>query len=311
VWRRWNRQRTACPLDAPALSLRQRAIHQGKLRGYPRLAAGKQLFGFEKGAFTGAHRSKPGRVELAHEGTLFLDEVADLDLALQSKLLHFVQDGSFCHIGGEAEQFVDTRIICATNRDLDAEIAAGRFRLDLYYRISVCQVRLPSLRERREDVPLLAEYFRTLYQTQFARECEPLGSVLLNYLENLSWRGNMRELSNCIARYVLIGQEAFAIEDLAQKSKVSGRPIFASNGSLPLRSIAKEAIREVERNVILEALQTHQWNRRKTAEALKISYRALIYKIRDAGLISRRNGAGQAPASSSSTVPVAESLLGD
>jgi transcriptional regulator with PAS, ATPase and Fis domain len=99
------------------------------LRGYPRLAAGKQLFGFEKGAFTGAHRSKPGRVELAHEGTLFLDEVADLDLALQSKLLHFVQDGSFCHIGGEAEQFVDTRITCATNRDLDAEIAAGRFRM--------------------------------------------------------------------------------------------------------------------------------------------------------------------------------------
>jgi two-component system, NtrC family, response regulator AtoC len=245
-----------------------------------------ELFGHEKGSFTGAHAAKPGRVEFAHKGTLFLDEIADLDKALQSKLLHFVQDGSFSRIGGESEQFVDARIICATNRDLDGEIAAGRFRGDLYYRISVLEVRLPRLGERREDVPLLAEYFRVLYQKQFAREAEPLGSELLHYLANLSWQGNVRELENCIARYVLIGQDAFAAQDVLPKRAMSYPGNAVINGNIPLRRIAKEAIREMERNVILEALKTNQWNRRKTAEALKISYRALLYKVREVGIPS-------------------------
>ncbi len=256
-----------------------------------------ELFGYEKGSFTGAHASKPGQVELAHKGTLFLDEIADLEMLLQSKLLHFVQDGSFSRIGGESEQFVDTRIVCATNRDLDTEIAAGRFRPDLYYRISVFQLRLPRLDERRGDVPLLAEYFHALYQKQFAKEneCEPLGPKLLNYLENLNWPGNVRELSNCIARFVLIGQDAFMPQDVPQERKASYSGNAVRNGNLPLRNIAKDAVREMERNVILQALETSQWNRRKAAEALKISYRALIYKIRDAGLVSRRGVAGQRP----------------
>jgi two-component system response regulator AtoC len=254
-----------------------------------------ELFGYERGAFTGARNSKPGRVELANKGTLFLDEIADLDMSLQTKLSHFAQDGSFSRIGGEAEQSVDTRIICATNRDLDREIAAGRFRPDLYYRISVLQVRLPSLCERREDVPMLAEYFRVFYEKQFAKECEPLGSKLLNYLENLNWPGNVRELSNCIARFVLIGQDAFNAQDMPQKRSTSDLGSVAPNGNLPLKSIAKEAIREMERNVILEALRTNQWNRRRTAEALKISYRALIYKIRDAGLASRATESSPMP----------------
>jgi len=255
------------------------------------------LFGYEKGAFTGARATKPGRVELAHKGTLFLDQITDLDLSLQSKLLHFVQDGSFSRIGGETELFVDTRIICATTRNLQSEIAAGRFRADLYYRISVFQVQLPGLRERREDVPQLVEYFHALYQKQFAKECQPLDSKLLNYLQNLNWPGNVRELSNCVARYVLIGQDAFSGQDVPQKRKAVY--ISGSNGNIALKSIAKEAIREMERNVIIETLRTHQWNRRKTAEALKISYRALIYKIRDAGLGSRQIGLPQtAPAPS-------------
>jgi two-component system response regulator AtoC len=247
-----------------------------------------ELFGYEKGAFTGARSSKPGQIERADKGTLFLDEIADLDMGLQSKLLHFVQDGSFSHIGGEAEQFVDTRIICATNRDLDTEIAAGRFRADLYYRVSVLQVRLPRLSERREDVAVLADHFRVLYQKQFAKSCEPLGTKLLSHLEMLEWPGNLRELSNCIARFVLIGPDVFATPTLSPRRKSSYLDSPARNGNLPLKTIAKEATREMERNVILETLRKHQWNRRKTAEALKISYRALIYKIRDAGLMSRR-----------------------
>jgi two-component system response regulator AtoC len=267
-----------------------------------------ELFGYEKGAFTGAHNAKPGRVEQAHEGTLFLDEIAELDLTLQSKLLHFMQDGSFCPIGGESEKSVNARIICATNRDLAHEIAEGRFRADLYYRISVFEIKLPRLQERQEDVPALAQYFRILYQRQFVKECEPLGSEILNYLENLHWPGNVRELSNCIARYVLIGNDAFVEQNAPEKRKFSSpdRPRNAAN--LPLKGIAKEAIREVERNVILETLRTNQWNRRRTAQALKISYRALIYKIRDAGLISRRASAVK---TQSGGTELAGSSLGD
>ena len=254
-----------------------------------------EIFGYEKGAFTGARTTKPGRVELAHKGTLFLDQIADLDLSLQSKLLHFVQDGSFCRIGGETEQYVDTRIICASTRNLQSEIAAGRFRSDLYYRISVLEVRLPRLADRKEDVPLLADYFHAQYRKEFEKDCEPLGPKVLASLETLDWPGNVRQLSNFIARYVLIGQDAFAAEDFPQKRKVvvprsSSEPL----PNMPLKGIAKEAIREMERNVIMEALRTHQWNRRKAAEALKISYRALIYKIRDAGLGSRRRDLAEA-----------------
>jgi len=271
---RWMHQRSSCG-GGQFVKVNCAAIPGGLLES--------ELFGYEKGAFTGAHASKPGRVELAHKGTLFLDEIADLDMGLQSKLLHFVQDGSFSRIGGESENFVDARVICATNKDLAQEIDAGRFRPDLYYRISVFQLRLPRLSERRQDVPLIAEYFRALYQKQFAKGCEPLGSQMLSYLENSNWPGNVRELSNCMARYVLIGQDAL-VQDLPQKRKAPNGNNPCAGGSVPLRSIAKEAIRDMERNVILEALRTNQWNRRKTAEALKISYRALIYKIRGAGL---------------------------
>ena len=261
------------------------------------------LFGYEKGAFTGARATKPGRVELAHKGTLFLDQIADLDLSLQSKLLHFVQDGSFSRIGGEVELFVNTRIICATTKNLEDEIAAGRFRADLFYRISVLQMQLPGLRERREDVPLLTEYFQGLYEKQFEKECQPLDPKLLNYLESLHWPGNIRELSNCIARYVLIGRDAFSGEGVPQRRKPVVSGSSRASGNMELKSIAKEAIREMERNVIMETLRAHQWNRRKTAEVLKISYRALIYKIRDAGLGSRRMGIGPAASGSSAAEP--------
>src|SRR5258708_39592426 len=144
-----------------------------------------ELFGYEKGAFTGAHISKPGRVELALHGTLFLDEIADLDLGLQSKLLQFLQDGHFSRIGDETERTVEARLICATNRDPEQEINAGRFRADLYYRINVVRVRMPRLRERREDIAVLAEYFKQMHEKQFEKESAPLEPQMLNYLRNL------------------------------------------------------------------------------------------------------------------------------
>jgi two-component system, NtrC family, response regulator AtoC len=249
-----------------------------------------ELFGYEKGAFTGAYASKPGRVELAHKGTLFLDEIADLGLDLQCKLLQFLQDGRFSRIGGESEKVVEARLICATSKNLEEEIDLGRFRADLYYRINVFRLRLPRLRERGEDIPLLAEYFRTQFQEKFSKQSEPLGVDMLRYLQKLDWPGNLRELSNGMARHVLIGAEANIVQEPEAKRLDPPRGSSNGVGAVPLKQIAKEAVRERENRFILEALHANQWNRRRTAEALKISYRALIYKIRDAGLLAR--GAG-------------------
>lgn len=246
-----------------------------------------ELFGFEKGAFTGAHSTKPGRVELAHNGTLFLDGIADLDLASQSKLLQFLQDGRFSRIGDELERSVETRLLCATDKDLEGEIANGKFRADLYYRINVVCLKLPALRDRREDIPAMAEYFLARCQEQFNMQAEPLTIETLHYMQCMDWPGNIRELSNGIARHVLIGPEASILDDSARPVRQPLPPVSAQNGVVSLKSLCKEAIRASERNIILAALRANRWNRRKAAQELKISYRLLIYKIRDAGLISK------------------------
>lgn len=247
-----------------------------------------ELFGYEKGAFTGANESKAGRVELAHNGTLFLDEIAELDFNLQSKLLQFLQEGHYSRIGGESERVVDARLICATNRDLEQAIDARKFRADLYYRINVVSIRLPRLRDRREDIAIIAEYFKKQWEKQFARESAPLEPQMLNLLQNLDWPGNLRELSNGIARHVLIGPEAAIVPEPSKRRTRAAQASPGETNVILLKRIAKEATREMERSLILEALRANQWNRRRAAVALKISYRALIYKIRDAGLISRR-----------------------
>lgn len=252
-----------------------------------------ELFGYEQGAFTGATYSKPGRVELANHGALFLDEIADLDLHLQGKLLHFLQDGTFSRIGDRAERKIEVRLLCATNKDLQQETAAGRFRQDLFYRIHVFRLTLPPLRDRREDIPMLAEYFRQHFETQFGIARERFSQKMLDYLQSLKWPGNIRELSNVVARYVLVGPDGM-IQPEGNPKPHRARIALDPNGSqVTLKRVAKDAIKELERSVILETLRANQWNRRKTAQELKISYRALIYKIQDAGLISRRSAAAR------------------
>src|SRR5467141_4728678 len=164
-----------------------------------------ELFGYERGSFTDAHTSKPGYVEMAHRGTLFLDEIADLDLSLQAKVLQLLQDGHFSRIGDKQERQAETRVICDTNRDLQAEIEAGRFRHDLYYRINVISINLPSLRQRREDVALLAEYFLRQLNARFERDTPPFSRESLDNLSSREWRGNIRELENVVARYAILG----------------------------------------------------------------------------------------------------------
>jgi two-component system, NtrC family, response regulator AtoC len=247
-----------------------------------------ELFGFEKGAFTGATNAKPGRIELAQNGTLFLDEIAELDSSLQAKLLHVLQDGRFTRIGDHEERAMDARLICATNRELRREIGSGAFRSDLFYRINVISITLPPLRERREDIPYLVEFLRATFNRRFNREAKPLSRETLHLLQHREWPGNIRELENCMARYVILGSEEAFFSEREDKKSETNTLEAGNDGKIPLKRISQQATRRMEREVILKVLQANHWNRRKTAEALKISYRALLYKVRQAGLPAKR-----------------------
>jgi two-component system response regulator AtoC len=247
-----------------------------------------ELFGYEKGAFTGAYGMKPGRVELAHRGTLFLDEISELDPALQSKLLQLLQDGQFCRIGAQEDKKVEVRVVCATNRNLEHEIEAGTFRQDLFYRINVVNLHVPPLRERKEDIEDLANYFLELYNRKFNCRGLAFSANALVALKKYHWPGNIRELENLVKRYVILGTEDVISTDLAPREADLFNPDLDLEGPISLKKLTRQAVRELERKVILKVLQTHHWNRKQSAKALSISYRALLYKIRDAGLPSNR-----------------------
>ncbi|MFB3916884.1 MAG: sigma-54 interaction domain-containing protein [Terriglobales bacterium] len=249
-----------------------------------------ELFGYERGAFTGAYGTKPGRVELAHRGTLFLDEIAELDPALQAKLLQLLQDGQFCRIGAQEDKRVEVRMICATNRELHDEIEAGNFRQDLFYRINVLNVQLPPLRQRREDIPDLVNYFRDTYNEKYNCQAQAVSPQVMEKLQHYEWPGNIRELENVIKRYVILGSEEMIPGELLRSEARQYTPEIPAGGSISLKKVTREAVRELERVVILRSLKANNWNRRRVARALDISYRALLYKIRDAGLSSNRSG---------------------
>src|SRR5262249_21273003 len=173
-----------------------------------------ELFGYERGAFTGALRSKPGRVELAHRGTLFLDEIGELELGLQAKLLQLLQDGQFCKIGAQEDSKVEVRVVCATNRNLDQEVANGSFRQDLYYRINVVNLALPPLRDRRSDLPQLIAHFIDSYNAPLGRRSKMISGPLMQVLERYHWPGNIRELANLMKRYVILGTEEAILGEL-------------------------------------------------------------------------------------------------
>jgi two-component system response regulator AtoC len=247
-----------------------------------------ELFGYEKGAFTGAYGAKPGRVEMAHRGTLFLDEISELDLGLQSKLLQLLQDGQFCRIGAQEDKKVEVRVVCATNRILENEIENGTFRQDLFYRINVVNLALPPLRERRGDIADLTKYFLEYYNRKYNCRAKPISMELMAVLQKYHWPGNVRELENLIKRYVILGSEEVISSDLVTREQEYFNPEINVDGPISLKKLTRQATRELERKVILKVLQAHHWNRKQAAKALSISYRALLYKIRDAGLPSNR-----------------------
>ncbi|MBI2219174.1 MAG: sigma 54-interacting transcriptional regulator [Candidatus Rokubacteria bacterium] len=267
------------------------SMHKVNCAALPRELLESELFGHQKGAFTGAYREKLGRFELAHRGTLFLDEIGELPLALQAKLLHVLQDGEFARVGDDRVRHADVRVIAATNVDLEAAMRSGRFREDLYYRLNVIAIRVPPLRERREEIPALVEHFTARFEREYGRRLE-ISRAALRALTVYPWPGNVRELENVLKRAAVLGQAGAIEEALASRgtaaTSVPGvvpvRPIDTTVEALGLKTIARQAARDAERIAIRDMLERVHWNRTKAARLLQISYKALLYKIVECGL---------------------------
>ena len=259
-----------------------------------------ELFGYEKGAFTGALKRKIGKFEYADGGTIFLDEIGELSLPLQAKLLQVLQDREFCRLGGNEPIRVDVRVVCATNRVLRTAVENKEFREDLYYRLNVVNIRVPPLRERREDIPLLTRYFLHKYTEKYGRTLTEVSGQLMAYFLSYDWPGNVRELENLVKRLVILNDERFLFSEFKSKNVTPASPpveplppvedpvqeidVDEASGPISLKQIARKAAMQAERRMIAAVLQQTNWNRRKAAKLLDISYKTLLYKIRECGL---------------------------
>jgi two-component system response regulator AtoC len=281
-----------------------------------------ELFGFERGAFTGAMQQKPGKFEFANHGTMFLDEIGDMSFPLQAKLLQVLQDGEFSRLGGKHDVHVDVRVVAATNRDLEQAVASGQFREDLFFRLNVVSIGLPPLRERREEVPILTEYFLKKYSVQYNKPYSEISPDTMRLFMEYDWPGNVRELENLIKRVVVLSSETHIQKEMSHGIAMAAHRVSlaaaaaaparraaaaaaaamaapaaaalptpaeivsaaADAGNYSLKDISREAARQAERELIFKMLQQTRWNRKETAEILGISYKALLYKIKENGL---------------------------
>ena len=306
-----------------------RAVHQGSPRRHrpfvkvncaalPSELLESELFGFERGAFTGAIQQKPGKFEFANQGTMFLDEISEMHLPLQSKLLQVLQDGDFARLGSREDVHVDVRVVAATNRELEVAVADGQFREDLYFRLNVVCITLPPLRQRRDEIPTLIAFFMERYSEHYNRPPVALTDEARRLFDAYDWPGNIRELENLIKRSIVLGSDESLRRELtavlagrtfrtgpipmlqtpaappapiptarhieAPVAVATALPVAAPvlNGSL--KDIARHAAREAERELIYRTLQQTRWNRREASEILGISYKALLYKIKEAEL---------------------------
>ena len=253
-----------------------------------------ELFGYEAGAFTGATRSKPGLFEMAQNGTLLLDEIGEMSPQMQAKLLHVLQDGSFCRLGARSASRADVRVLAATNVDIEEAIANKRFREDLYYRLNALTITIPPLRERREEIPLLV---RELFRRGALELCQPeiAADRIIEAAQDYDWPGNLRELRNFITRTLILRNEKTAYEYLRNKTRSDqangckeeivvrpeGKKIAPAGGMRGAVNVVKN---EVEVRILQDALSATGWNRRRAATNLNISYRTLLYKIQQHGL---------------------------
>jgi two-component system response regulator AtoC len=305
-----------------------RAIHQRSSRrdrpfvkvncaALPAELLESELFGHEKGAFTGAAMTRIGKFEQADTGTIFLDEIAEMKAALQAKLLHVLQDAQFTKLGSNKSINVDVRIVAATNRDLEAMMLRGEFREDLYYRLKVIEVTVPPLRERRGEIVHLTEFFIDRYARRYNRPQRQLSSELSQLFQSYEWPGNIRELENMIKRIVILQDESLVVREMsrAPRSAVAfaAAGVAAPRGVAPeepddlevdaddeeaqpevpvatapagsrLADVAKAAAVKAERAIIEETLKQVRWNRRRAAEQLGVSYKTLLNKIKECGI---------------------------
>jgi len=261
--------------DKPFISVACSAIPETLLES--------ELFGYEKGAFTGAEKSRPGKFELANSGTIFLDEIGDMPLFTQAKILRVLQEKEVERLGSEKPVKVDVRIISATNVDLTQAVKEGKFREDLYYRLNVFHIHLPPLRERREDIPLLVLHFLNKYAGE-ENKIKAISIEALEKLINYNWPGNVRELENVIQRAIILAQrdilEADHIQGLKEEMGFYRKSIRFRKKVLPLNTAISQAVEEIEKELIMKALQEANFNKSKAAELLKISRKSLHNKLK-------------------------------
>jgi len=261
-----------------------------------------ELFGYERGAFTGAHRQKPGKFELANTGTIFLDEIGEMPTPVQAKLLQVLQDREFSRLGSQSDIRVDVRVIAATNKDLGRLVQQGHFREDLYYRLNVLNIHVPPLRERQEEIPVLVEYFLDQYSREFDRPRQEVAAETMHLFMDHGWRGNVRELENVIKRIVALGTESQVVQELTRRpvelpetagvtspaaltaAAAPSAPGRRWDESLGLREIGRRAAREAEEVALKEVLDRVRWHRVEAARRLKVSYKTLLRKMQECGL---------------------------
>ncbi|HZT73877.1 MAG TPA: sigma 54-interacting transcriptional regulator [Terriglobales bacterium] len=241
-------------------------------------------------AALGASGGDTAGAAVSAPGTLFLDEVGELDGFAQMQLLRMLGDGQTVAAGGGGIPPCELRVVSATSRDLAAAVEHGAFRRDLFYRLNVLSVRVPPLRERLEDLPALADYLIACHARRFGHAVPPLSGRALRLLERHDWPGNIRELENFVKRYVIFESEDLVLQELQAAQRTSARAeSYRLDGSASLKELTSRALRQLEGRIILQALEANDWNRKRAAKALRISYRALLYKIKDAGLPSKHS----------------------
>jgi two-component system, NtrC family, response regulator AtoC len=245
-----------------------------------------ELFGYEPGAFTGAIKPKPGKFELCDKGTIFLDEIGEMPVGLQAKLLQVLQDGSFSRLGGRSTIRVDVRVIAATNIDIKKAIAEKRFREDLYYRLNGFTIKMPPLRERKQEIPILSGHFMRKAVAKYGCEPLPISQSLMQSLACHSWPGNVRELENTIKRYLVLRDEKPIIGELAPLNMFEALTTGseARDDTSSLKVLVKSLKRNAEAVAIAQSLESTGWNRKVAANDLRISYKALLYKIKQYNL---------------------------
>ena len=267
--------------DKPFVKVNCAAIPKGLLES--------ELFGFEKGAFTGAHIKKPGKFELANGGTILLSDIGEMDISIQAKLLQVLQDGMFSRLGGDGDVTVDTRVIATTKDHLEKTMMEGRFRQDLFFRINVINITVPPLRDRKEQVLPLSQYYLDFYKSKYGKDVPSFSPKVVSAFREYGWPGNIRELENVIKRIVIFGEEDPILKNLSSKNSDDGinstTPQNLSTGSpaekksFNLKDLGKRAAEDAEKEIIQSTLLETHWNRKRAAQLLRVSYKALLYKI--------------------------------